>query len=297
MGSWASVTGLQSIPAFLVLHDHRVRLADQVDVGHAPWAFGTFLKVSSSSTRTASKSLSGWSKYARTETKCPIARANRASTLVPMTVLESSDARRVVHTAPSAPHTVITHEHVITGGTAEALWQAYLVNFEPLAELAALQHFYSRDEILSELRNPRITKIVGWQNDEPVGLAMVTNSLEDVPQISPAFLRATYPEQAARDAIYVCILLMIVPRARRLTLFGRLTTELWQVPAMAGGILVYDVCEFNRVNLAAERLAAQIADNFPRSSVNVLDRQTWYVAELPEPIPFHLPRVNACRRV
>lgn len=185
----------------------------------------------------------------------------------------------------SAEHVVITHELSITDAKAEVLWEAYRTNFEPLAGLAILQHFYSRDEILGELANPRITKIVGWQGDRPVGLAMVTNSLEEVPQISPAFLRAKYPEHARRSAIYVGILVMVAPGVRGLTLFGRLSTELWQVPASVGGILVFDVCDFNRTTFGAEKLAQRIADNFPRSALGVLDRQTWYVAELPEPIP------------
>ena len=200
-----------------------------------------------------------------------------------MSVLESPRAI-------AAPSIVITHELSITGAEADTLWEAYRKNFEPLAELAVLQHLYSRDEVLAEFRNPRIIKIVGWQGDRPVGLAMVTNSLDDVPQISPAFLRSKYPEHAARNAIYVGILVMVVPGTRGLTLFGRLSTELWQVAALAGGVLVFDVCDFNRTVFGAEKLAHRIADSFPRSEVQVLDRQTWYVAELPEPIPDY-PRV------
>jgi hypothetical protein len=198
-----------------------------------------------------------------------------------MSVLESP------HVAPSI---LITHELSITGAAAEALWEAYRVNFEPLAELAVLQHLYSRDEILAELANPRITKVVGWQDECPVGLGMITNSLEDVPQISPAFLRSKYPDHAARNSIYVGIIVMVVPGARRLTLFGRLSIELWQVAALVGGVLVYDVCDFNRETFDSEKHAQRIAGNFPRSSVRILDRQTWYVAELPEPIP-NYPKV------
>lgn len=201
----------------------------------------------------------------------------------------------ILEAHPSAAPITITHELSITGTNAEELCEAYRINFEPLAELAVLQHLYSRDEVLAELANPRITKIVGWQDGEPVGLAMVTNSLEDVPQISPAFLRSRYPEHAARNTIYVGILVMVTPGARRRTLFGRLSTELWQVPALVGGVLVFDVCDFNREVFGAERLAQQVADNFPRSAVAVLDRQTWYAAELPEPIPGH-PRVVAHTR-
>ena len=188
-------------------------------------------------------------------------------------------------TGVAAPSIVITHERSITGSQAETLWEAYRTNFEPLADLAILQHLYSRDEVLAEFRNPNIVKIVGWQDDRPVGLAMITNSLEEVPQISPAFLRAKYPQHAARNAIYFGILVMVVPGTRGLTLFGRLSTELWQLVAIANGVLVYDVCDFNRTTFSSEKVAQRIADSFPRSSLQIIDRQTWYAAELPEPLP------------
>jgi hypothetical protein len=191
----------------------------------------------------------------------------------------------LVESPPSAPPIVITHELSIIGSEAEMLWEAYRTNFEPLTELAVLQHLYSREEVLEELRNPRIVQIVGWQDDRPVGLAMVTKSLDDVPQISPAFLRSKYPDHSARNAIYFGILVMVAPGVRGLTLFGRLSTELWQLVAVDNGVLVWDVCDFNRITFDAETVAQRIADSFPRSNLRVLDRQTWYVAELPAPMP------------
>lgn len=201
---------------------------------------------------------------------------------------EPGDAAAVgslIEQHPVAAPISITHESSITGAAAEALWESYRENFEPLAELAILQHLYTRDEMLAEFANPRILKIVGWQGGVPVGLGMVTNSLEDVPQISPRFLRARYPQHAERNTIYFGILVMVAPGLRGRTLFSRLYTELWQVPATAGGVLVFDICDFNRDAFQADALAQRIADSFPRSDLQVLDRQTWYVAELPEPIP------------
>lgn len=198
-------------------------------------------------------------------------------------------APEVVTQQRSGARISITHETVVTGAPAEALYEAYLESILPLTALAVLKHLDTKAEVLANLANPRIEKIVGWQGDVPVGLAMVTNSLEDVSEISPDFLRSKYPEHAAKNRIYVGMLMLVSPRVRGLTLFGRLYTELWQVPALAGGILVFDVCEFNRTMFDTDLLAKRIADNFPRSAVEVLDRQTWYVAELPEPIPDHRP--------
>lgn len=185
---------------------------------------------------------------------------------------------------PVVGPTVISHELVIDGEPADLLWQAYLANIEPLAEVAILRHVDGRDEFLAQLVNPRIVKIVGWQAGLPVGLAMVTNSLEDVAEISPRFLRSKYPDHAARDAIFVGMLVMVSQPMRGRTLFGRLYTELWQVPALVGGVLIFDVCDFNRTMFDTDQLTQRIASAFPRSSVAVVDRQTWYAAELPEPL-------------
>lgn len=186
---------------------------------------------------------------------------------------------------PTPSPMTVTHEECIVGETAEVLWEAYRANFEPLASLAVLQHFYSREEVLAEFANPSILKIVGWRDGAPVGLGMVTNTLEAVPQISPKYLREKYPELAERNAIYFGILVMVVPGERGKTLFSRLYTEMWQIPALDAGILIFDVCDFNRLMFNADVLTQKIADHFPNSSMEVLDRQTYYVAHLPQAIP------------
>ena len=111
---------------------------------------------------------------------------------------------------PAAGPITITHHVAITEpGHVDALWACYLANIEPLATVAVLRHVDERDAFEAQLANERIEKIVAWQDGRPVGLAMVTNSLEDVEEISPAFLRTKYPEHAARDTIYVGMLVMV----------------------------------------------------------------------------------------
>jgi hypothetical protein len=200
------------------------------------------------------------------------------------------DTGSLVDRHPPAPIVTVTQERSITGAIAEQLCDAYELTVGPLADLAVLKHVDGRAEVLGYLANQRITKLVAWQGNVPVGLGMVTNSLEDVVEISPSYLRSRYPDFAARDAIYVGMLVMVVPGVRGMTVFSRIYTELWQVPAKAGGLLVWDVCEFNRLTFAADDIAKRIAGNFPNSSVDVLDRQTWYVAHLPEPLPEPQPR-------
>jgi hypothetical protein len=204
---------------------------------------------------------------------------------LPPPVPPAARSGSVLDRHPVAPPISITHERSITGELAEELWEGYLENVEPLAEVAVLRHLDSHDEMLAQFANPRILKLVAWQGARPIGLGMVTNCLEDVVEISPAFLRLKYPEHAARNAIYVGMLVMVSSAQRSLTAFSRLYLELWQVPARAGGILVFDVCDFNRQTFGVDEMSRRIASNFENSSVEVLDRQTWYVAHLPEPLP------------
>lgn len=178
----------------------------------------------------------------------------------------------------------ITHERVMTGRSAARLCDAYEVSFGPLAPLAIQHQSDNRERVLVDLADERILKIVAWQGDEPVGLGMVTNHLELLEQISAPFLQARFPEHSARGAVFVGMYVMVASALRGLTIFSRVYTEMWQVPARVGGVLVFDVCEFNRTTFDADGIAQRIADTFPHADLQVIDRQTWYAVELPEPL-------------
>jgi GNAT superfamily N-acetyltransferase len=213
----------------------------------------------------------------RVTTTTPTSRARSA----PPEPVPSS--RRVPYTEPSP--VLISEERVITGDIADELWRQYWANFEPLQSLAVQKQHSDRDEFLALLADPRVIVYVGWEGARPVGMAMITNALETVPELSPPFLRTRFPEQAAREAIYVGIYVMVDPAHRGITLFHRLYTECWQLAARARGVLVVDTCQFNRTTFDTDSLARRIGEGFPNCTVSILDQQTWYAAELPEPLP------------
>lgn len=190
----------------------------------------------------------------------------------------------------SSGRVTITRAAVVDGALAEQMWDFYRSNFEPLTTRAILQHLFTHDEVLAELANPKITKIIAWSGGEPVGLGLVTSDLESVPQVSPGFLRVRYPDHAARGSIHYGIMVVVAPSYRGRTLSARLSLELWRVAAEDRGVLVFDVCNFNRTELAGDALAEFLAAQFPGASVAVVDQQSWFVAELPNPLPDPLPR-------
>jgi hypothetical protein len=93
-----------------------------------------------------------------------------------------------------------------------------------------------------------------------------------------------FPEHAERDAIFYGMAVLVKPTQRGMTMFSRTSIEMWQIPARVGGVLIFDTCKFSRDNFGADDIIGHIAANFPNSNWSVIDQQTWYVAELPEPL-------------
>jgi hypothetical protein len=174
-----------------------------------------------------------------------------------------------------------TRELVIVGGRAEALWEMYRDAFTPLQTLAIQRHLWSRREILDELANEQIIKFVGWSGEVPVGLCMLTNNLDLVPMISPDFLRSRFPEQAQRDAIFYGIMIFVRPGFRGRTMFARLGTLMAQETALSSGVVLFDMCAFNRDNGSLDDNLGKLARPFAGSSMSLVDQQTWFAVELP----------------
>lgn len=220
----------------------------------------------------------------RAPSRRPTPAARVASPAFPPPTAPPEPARSTSSATGVAPAVAISHELEITGAEADLLWSHYWANFEPLTELSVQRQHSDREEMLSLFANPRVLKIVGRDAGRPVGFAMITNSLEDVPELSPRFLRRRYPEQAARNAIYVGIYVVVDPAHRGMTLFHRLYLDCWQLVAEQAGVLVVDTCEFNRQAFDTDNLARTVAQAFPNSVVDEIDRQTWYGLELPLPM-------------
>lgn len=164
------------------------------------------------------------------------------------------------------------------------LWQQYVTAFTPLQELALLNHLYRESEFMALFFDPTVTKLIGWSGSDPVGLAMVTNNLDAVPQISPPFLYRRYPDLAARDAIFFGILVFVADERRGRTLFARLISGMGQLAAHADGLIVFDVCRHNMETFALHEQLARVATWFPRSSFEAIDAQSYFAARFPLPL-------------
>lgn len=185
--------------------------------------------------------------------------------------------------------TAVTIEPLPERSSWDALWDLYLGAFEPLQELALLNHLYPRADFDALLDDERITKLIARSDGEPVGLAMITNELQLVPQISPPFLHARYPEQAARQAVYFGIMVFVAEGHRRSTAFARLIAGMGQITAGVGGVVVFDICRHNMASIELDRQISSISRWFPGSSFEQVDEQRYFAATLPAAPERRLP--------
>jgi fatty acid desaturase len=171
------------------------------------------------------------------------------------------------------------------------LWQIYSTAFEPLRELALLNHLYPRDVFEALVLDDRVFKVVGWVDGEPVGVAVVTNHLELVPQISPPYLHRRYPDLVARNAVFFGVFVCVEETSRAKSVTARLIAGMAQVAALRSGVVICDISQYNR-DRGVDRMIGRITEWFPNSSFELIDSQHFFEAVYPEPLE-RLPFANA----
>ena len=190
-------------------------------------------------------------------------------------------SQRSVELKSSRARAIVTMEQVPLATHWPELWALYHDAFEPLQELALLNHLYTRTAFEELLADERITKLVAWVQGQPVGLAMITNELALVPQISPPFLHARYPDEARRSAVYFGIMVLVSESKRRSTVFARLIAGMAQITAQASGVVVFDICRHNMEALELDRQIGSFTRWFPGSTFDQIDEQRYFAAKIP----------------
>jgi fatty acid desaturase len=186
---------------------------------------------------------------------------------------------------PAPPGRVerVSVETAIDPRHVDVLWGIYVEAFSPMRERAVLNHLYPRDVFDDLVNDPRVLKIVGWNDDEPVALSLLTDALELVPQISPPFLARRFPEQAQRHAVLFCIFVCIAERSRSKTMFPNIMMAIAEITAERGGVVITDMSRLNR-DAGVHEAIARTAGRFAGSGFEEIDSQHYFAAVIPRPL-------------
>lgn len=168
----------------------------------------------------------------------------------------------------------------------EPLWLVYLRAFGALATRAASRHLMDHDQFCTEMADPRITKFVVFQGAAPVGLLTITTDLDGIVWVSPDFYRDRYPTKARQGRVFFVTNMLTDPECRGQEAFLMLTEAACRVAA--GGVLGFDVCEFNVQRGFPEAVRRRVSQlHGGACTFQELDSQRFYGIDLAGPL---LPR-------
>lgn len=172
----------------------------------------------------------------------------------------------------------VTVEAEVDQEIAESYYALYRETFGELETQAVARQLLHREEFLDEMRDPRIDKYVAWDDrGEPIGLSTLTNRLESVPWISPAYFHHHFPDHAARDAIYYIGFTLVRREHRQSHVFQAMIHRMGTVLAEARAVVGWDICAANDDGFAFGEHAARVLGRTGAVTVRPVDRQTYYL--------------------
>lgn len=163
----------------------------------------------------------------------------------------------------------------------EQFLAVYRAAFAPLETRAAARQSLSDDEFRDEMRDPRVTKLVAFdERDEAGSMAIVATDLSVVPWISVPYYAQRFPEQYARGAVYYVNAAVVRPDRQGGPWAKVVLDDLYRFVAENRAVMAFDSCGFNveviRLVESTRRAAQRIAHVDPIE----LDRQHYYAFDM-----------------
>ncbi len=183
-------------------------------------------------------------------------------------------------------HAVTIHPRgVVDGADRDGAWATYLAAFEPLRSIALQRHLMTRAEFDEVCDDVRVVKYLAVQDGEGVvGMGTMTNRIEAMPLVEPAYFAHRWPEHWAAGRCYYIGFVASHPDRHGSALFTELVQVMSYMASLTGGVTVLDVCshhvEQHALPQSIERITASVVTEVALEQV---DAQTYWAYELPVP--------------
>lgn len=136
----------------------------------------------------------------------------------------------------------------VDGLLLDEAWALYEAAFTELNTLAVQRHLMYRPEFDQVAADKRVQKYLHYDRRERLdGLATLTNDLESMPLISPAYFARRWPAECEARRVFYCGFVAVRRGGRGMpngVAFAALTRAMWA--AAAGSPVVIDVCAHNQ---------------------------------------------------
>lgn len=185
---------------------------------------------------------------------------------------------------PYVPEIKVTDEKELDFVTARRFYALYQDSFGPMATKAVARQLLHESEFIEEMLDPRVHKFVAWnEDDEAIGMTTITQDLETVPWISPAYFAHHYPEHHARNGIFYLGFTLVHPDYQGKHVFHSMLGPMWELVRDYRPVVAWDMCLVND-ELGLGGSAGRLFSTFANVTVVQVDRQNYYVGDFGEPL-------------
>jgi hypothetical protein len=203
-------------------------------------------------------------------------------TSAPQQAVAPAQSRRPLNSVPSQvvrTDPSVTIEAAVDEETAHRFWVIYERTFGDLAINAVARQLLHQHEFMEEMFDDRVDKYLARdEHGEPVAMCTLTNQLETVPWISPAYFAHHFPEHTSRQAVYYMGFILVDHEHRRAGMFIDLVRRIVETLQDRQAICAYDVCSYNNEALGLADAVESLIKSMVPADVGVLDTQTYYRA-------------------
>lgn len=183
-------------------------------------------------------------------------------------------------------HGVTIHPRgAVDDADRDGAWATYLAAFEPLRSIALQRHLMTRAEFDEVCEDVRVTKYLAVDTEDAVvGLGTMTNQIQAMPLVEPAYFAHRWPEHWAAGRCYYIGFVASHPEKQGTALFTELIQLMSYTAALTGGVAVLDICRHHVDQHALPQSIGRITSAVvPGLRVEQVDAQTYWAYESPVP--------------
>lgn len=177
-----------------------------------------------------------------------------------------------------SPTVRITVETDLDAETSARYYELYVATFGDLQTKAVARQLLHEHEFLEEMHDPRVSKYVAWEDGEVIGMTTLTDHLETVPWISPAYFAHHYPDQWARGAVYYLGFTLVKKTRRESHVFQAMIEAATRLILEQRAVCAWDMCYYNDEELGLGPAIQRMLAAHPELQVAPIDRQTYFAA-------------------
>lgn len=182
---------------------------------------------------------------------------------------------------------VTRHSEITDRSLIERLWQLYRRSYLPVAQEVPTHEMLDREEFDDQLRSASNRLWVIWDDDQPVGMTLVSTDIRSTRWLSTEYFAKHFPDHLREGRVHYVVWVTVDPAHQARGSMTLLARQALAAEARDGALLVFDTPEFNQPseNGGAAELLHRLARMVAEPTLLPLNTQRYFALDFaPQPL-------------